>query len=404
MKKIISILVAVTLLAALFVGCGVRGNNTPSNQSANVPDTSAQVASPTEAQPGFTLEVPTVPALPTAPDIPTRVTKEEEVAINFVDALLHENYTEALELLSSFVYPNALVFTEDLKWALPRTDFRVLEYIDAESVQYQTSLDANGTVTVRLNDAQGGNETVKVRIEIPKDGDGTPKVNGNGEFYRVKYGFRTPSNVQVEIGGIPVDKSYITKKNSGKISMYTDWTVPVIGVQDKEVRIYCDNFDTTKTITPKSFSDQQNDEDCRVFPIYEDEDILMTVKNLWNDMYTAATVKDAKASDLYPFIAADADPDVAQNILDGCRSLDAEADQNLKMTQAVFRTDGSSFWADDHHLVVNFGYELTWDYHGGKSMKRLSSIILAKEADGWKVYRVTDSELFTWLNYFTSQW
>ena len=53
---------------------------------------------------------------------------------------------------------------------------------------------------------------------------------------------------------------------------------------------------------------------------------------------------------------------------------------------------------------MNFGYELTWDYHGGKSMKRLSSIILAKEDDGWKVYRVTDPELFTWLNYFTNQW
>lgn len=408
MKKLILILLAVTLLAALFVGCGSRGNSTPTHQpSANVPGSTAEVAAPSEPRPGSTQEAPTTSAsfpLPTEPDIPARITKEEETAVAFVDALLREEYSLALELLSSSVYPNALVFAEDLKWALPRTDYRVLEYIDADSVQYQTSLDANGTVTVRLTDAQGGSESVKVRTEIPKDGDGSPKVNGNGDFYRTKYSFRTPSNVQVEIGGVPVDKSYISKKNSGSISMYTDWTVPVIGVRDKELRIYCDNFDTTKTLTPKAFSDPQNDDDCRVFPMYEDEDILLTIKNLWNDMYAAAVARDAKASDLYPNIAADADPDVAQNILDGCRSLDAEPDQNLKMTQAVFRTDGSSFWADDHHLVVNFGYELTWDYHGGKSMKRLSSIILAKEDDGWRVYRVTDSELFTWLNYFTNQW
>ncbi len=408
MKKLISILLAVTLLAALFVGCSNRGNNTSTNQpSANVPGSTAETAAPSEPRPGSTQEAPTAPAsfsLPTEPDIPARVTKEEETAVAFVDALLREEYTSALELLSSSVYPNSLVFVEDLKWALPRTDYRVLEYIDADSVQYQTSLDTNGTVTVRLTDAQGGSESVKVRTEIPKDGDGSPRINGNGDFYRTKYSFRTPSGVQVEIGGVPVDKSYITKKNSGSISMYTDWTVPVIGVRDKEFRIYCDNFDTTKTLTPKAFSDPQNDDDCRVFPMYEDEDILLTIKKLWNDMYAAAMAKDAKASDLYPYIAADADPDVAQNILDGCRSLDAEPDQNLKMTQAVFRTDGSSFWADDHHLVVNFGYELTWDYHGGKSMKRLSSIILAKEGDGWKVYRVTDPELFTWLNYFTNQW
>ena len=408
MKKLISFLLAVTLLAALFVGCGSRGNGSPTNQpSANVPGSTAEAAAPSEPRPGSTQEAPTTPAsfsMPTEPVIPARITKEEETAVAFVDALLREEYTAALELLSSSVYPNALVFVEDLKWALPRTDYRVLEYIDADSVQYQTSLDANGTVTVRLTDAQGGSESVKVRTEIPKDGDGSPRINGNGDFYRTKCSFRTPSGVQVEIGGVPVDKSYITKKNSGSISMYTDWTVPVIGVRDKAVRIYCDNFDTTKTLTPKAFSDPQNDEDYRVFPMYEDEDILLTIKQLWNDMYAAAIAKDAKASDLYPYIAADADPDVAQNILDGCRSLDAEPDQNLKMTQAVFRTDGSSFWADDHHLVVNFGYELTWDYHGGKSMKRLSSIILAKGDDGWKVYRVTDSELFTWLNYFTSQW
>lgn len=389
MKKLISILLVVTLLAALFVGCGSRGNRSPTNQpGANVPGSTAEAAASSEPRPG----------------IPARITKEEETAVAFVDALLREEYSLALELLSSSVYPNALVFVEDLKWALPRTDYRVLEYIDADSVQYDTSLDAGGTVTVRLTDAQGGSESVKIRTEIPKDGDGSPRINGNGDFYRTKYSFRTPSGVQVEIGGVPVDKSYISKKNSGSISMYTDWTVPVIGVQDKAVRIYCDNFDTTKALTPKDFSDPQNDDDCRVFPMYEDEGILLTIKQLWNDMYAASIAKDAKASDLYPYIAADADPDVAQNTLDGCRSLDAEPDQNLKMTQAVFRTDGSSFWADDHHLVVNFGYELTWDYHGGKSMKRLSSIILAKEDDGWKVYRVTDPELFTWLNYFTNQW
>lgn len=284
MKKLISILLAVTLLAALFVGCSNRGNNTSTNHpGANVPGSTAEAAASSEPRPGSTQEAPTAPAsfsLPTEPDIPARVTKEEETAVAFVDALLREEYSVALELLSSSVYPNALVFVEDLKWALPRTDYRVLEYIDADSVQYATSLDAGGTVTVRLTDAQGGSESVKVRTEIPKDGDGSPRINGNGEFYRTKYSFRAPSGVQVEIDGVPVDKSYISKKNSGSISMYTDWTVPVIGVQDKAVRIYCDNFDTTKTVTPKAFSDPQNDEDCRVFPMYEDEGILLTIKQL----------------------------------------------------------------------------------------------------------------------------
>lgn len=74
------------------------------------------------------------------------------------------------------------------------------------------------------------------------------------------------------------------------------------------------------------------------------------------------------------------------------------------MTQAVFRTDGSTFWANDHCLVVNIGYELTWGSDGNRNMKRLSHIILAREDESWKVYRATDTSLFSFLNYFTSEW
>ena len=94
MKKLISILLAVTLLAALFVGCGSRGNNTSTNQpGANVPGSTAETAAPSESRPGSTQEAPTAPAslsLPTEPGIPARVTKEEETAVALVDALLAE--------------------------------------------------------------------------------------------------------------------------------------------------------------------------------------------------------------------------------------------------------------------------------------------------------------------------
>ncbi len=54
--------------------------------------------------------------------------------------------------------------------------------------------------------------------------------------------------------------------------------------------------------------------------------------------------------------------------------------------------------------MVNIAYELSWDYHGSKNMRRLSHIILAREGEAWKIYRVTDSGLFSSLNYFTSEW
>ena len=48
--------------------------------------------------------------------------------------------------------------------------------------------------------------------------------------------------------------------------------------------------------------------------------------------------------------------------------------------------------------------ELTWDFYGSNEMKRLSHIILALENGVWKVYRVTDGDLFSYTNYFTSEW
>ena len=229
MKKTITLLLAaVLLIAAVFSGCAPRSEPTNPEQSGTAQATTppAQTTQTVYPEPSLSEIAPTEISVP---DIPARLTKEEELVIGFVDALLRSDYGAALEKLSASVYPTALVFEEDLQWALPRTEYRALEYIDPESVEYSTSVDSGGTVTVHLRDAQGGNETLTVRTEIPKEGDGTPRVNGNGDFYRVSYSFRTPSNMQVEINGVPIDKSYITKKNSGKISMYTDWTVPVIG-------------------------------------------------------------------------------------------------------------------------------------------------------------------------------
>ena len=127
--------------------------------------------------------------------------------------------------------------------------------------------------------------------------------------------------------------------------------------------------------------------------------MLQTVRTLWQDMYALAQVPETKASDLYPYIAADAAPDTAQIILDAYRQLD---DKDIKMTQAVFRTGSVTFWTNDYCLAVNFGYELTWG--SSYDMRRKSSIILAREGETWKIYRVTDSGLFSSLNYFTSEW
>ena len=403
MKNTIPLLLMALLLLVSMSGCFLRVGPETTSTSASETKTPAISSSP-ETQPDLS-ELPSSEPIShetIAPVPPSRTSSEEQLAVRFVDTLLRKDYGAALTMLSSSVYPNSTVFEEDIQWALPRTDFKVLEGIDPDSAEYSTVLDHNGNVLVTVCDANGAEETVTVRTEVPREGDGIVLVNGSGEFYRTRFAFRTPGGVQVEIHGTPVDPSCITKKNTGSLGLYTDWLLPVIGIQDKTIRVYCDNFDASMSFTPIAWSDPQKDESCRFMPDDREEEVLLAVKSLWNSVYTAASANDAKPSDLYPYLASDADPDLAISIYEAVRSIDPDC-QNLKMSQAVFRADGECFWVTNRCLVVNFGYELTWDFYGVKDMRRKSHVILALEEDGWKLYRLTDSSLFSYTNSFTHE-
>ena len=397
MKKILSFLLSAVLLAVAFSSCARQNQGDRPTQPSATLLPSSTVAQAPDSTGGQSRETEAVK--PTDPAIPKRLSQEEELAIKFVTALHQKDYDTVLSLLSSSVYSDAPVFAEDIEWALPRTVFRVLKDLDAQTAEYSTVPDHSGNVLVTVRDTSGMEESVTVRTEIPTDGDGSPRVNGSGDFYRTKFSFRTPGNVQIEIGGIAIDKKYVKQKYSGSISMYTDWSIPYIGIKDKEIRIYSDCYDATLSFTPKAWSDPQQDGDVRFMPRYQEDDVLQTVRSIWQDMYALTQNPETQASDLYPYIAADAAPDTAQIILVAYRQL---VDKDIKMTQAVFRTDGTTFWTNDHCLAVNFGYELTWG--SSYNMRRLSSIILAREGQTWKIYRVTDSGLFSSLNYFTSEW
>ena len=64
-------------------------------------------------------------------------------------------------------------------------------------------------------------------------------------------------------------------------------------------------------------------------PGYQEEDVLQTVRTLWQDMYALAQNPETIASDLYAYIAEDAAPDTAQIILDAYRQLGGEDDKDI---------------------------------------------------------------------------
>ena len=187
MKKILSFLLSAVLLAVAFSSCARQNQgNRPAQPNAAV--SPAFTTAPTSGTAGGQNRE-TEAVEPTEPAIPKRLSQEEELAIKFVTALHQIDYDTVLSLLSSSVYSDAPVFAEDIEWALPRTVFRVLKDLDAQTAEYSTVPDHSGNVLVTVRDASGMEESVTVRTEIPTDGDGSPRVNGSGDFYRTKIFF-----------------------------------------------------------------------------------------------------------------------------------------------------------------------------------------------------------------------
>lgn len=415
MKKLIALILAIFCLTALFAGC----NKNP----AVDPQPSQQTPANTQPQtPNNTLTPDQSEQTTPATEAPTphvRVTKEEEVARDFIDALLKKDNERAISLFECNVDGGAeFVFPSDIEWALPRSDFKDLSYFDAASAEYTTTLNEySGAVDVTVKDAQGEQQTFTVKVKIPDGGDGTPMVDGTGQFYCKNFQLRTSGAADMEIEGVKAGPSMIKQRGAGKYALVNDWLFPVIGIAPKSMRLYCDSFDVTQTITPVSNNQiSADDNNYRFEADLTEEDAeaaLQGVVELWNTMYEAANADGANATALAPWIAVDAAPETANTLFEALTSLPAQypSERNHKLTQISYR-DGSAvpFWFSDGHVGINFNYELTWEtkygnsWESGKLMRRQSSLILAREDGAWKVFFVTDLPLFNYTNNMTRQW
>lgn len=398
MKKVFCIFLVILLVASLFVGCN-KGDNKdgsdpskPSNNQSQ--ETTANIGGSEE------LNKPTEPVVTESQETkPARQTKEEQIAVEFLKALMVKDYKTAIEKMSCSLTEDSYVFEDDIQFAIPRSDYKELEYFDPNTAEYATRVEYGGTVYVTIKDASGESQEFKVYTEIARENpDGTPTVNGSGKFYYESYMFRTPGGAKVEIDSKEVPDSLITTKNAGKLSIYSDYTIPYIGTKDKSIRIYSDLYDTVQEVTPKSHNSTDNDETCRLQPEYRDETILVDFAELLNNIFEAVEAEDSKVSDLYPYFATDVDLNVVQTVFDNIKK---EGEKDLHVNSVIFRPKNKSFWSTKDSIVLNFGYELQWTGWGTERMTRYSYIVLKQEEGTWKVYKVLDNELFTWFNEFT---
>ncbi|MBR4657298.1 MAG: hypothetical protein IKO68_12225 [Oscillospiraceae bacterium] len=427
-NRIVALILSVLCLASLFAGCAKKApapaaNETQSNQNPSI----TQEQSVSESVHGSEIihnsediggdtQSNAPDATESSPASHTRVTKEEQIAKRYVEALLNKNYEEALKCLASSIEPSSLVFTEDIEWALPRTEFKDLDYFDPETTEFNTSLGYGGMVSVSLKDGNGEHQTFSVATIVPASGDGTPFVDGRNSIYVESCTIRVPGNTNISINDVEIGSEMIKERRAGKYALSTDILFPIIGMKPKSLRIYCENHDSTRDFTPVAHNSIGTDDPLSFGPRYEDTDELHeTIMQLWQDMYSAVGEPESDISTLNPFIASDAAPDTAKTAYDSLISLRNSSpakQRDHRITQVVNRQDvqKQAGWLSDHVIGINFGYELTWTTTFGSAwdetdtMRRYSSIILAKEDGEWKLYMITDNNLFGYTNSMTHNW
>ena len=77
------------------------------------------------------------------------------------------------------------------------------------------------------------------------------------------------------------------------------------------------------------------------------------------------------------------------------------------MEKVLINSDADTSYLTDSIILVNFKYELHWRYilaNRNQQSRRLSNMLIEKTKDGYKIYEIGDTKLFTYANSFTKEW
>ena len=394
MKKCISLLLIAVMCSFVIVGCGNKGTG-PNGVDAVSGTSKAAESSNSSGS-----------------------SSSEDVAVEFVNSLMSADYKTALDCLGLEEGKSFLV-EDDIDFYLPRSsyacvsDLKTTEGIKVVASDYKKSSNSSATVTVTfVNDEGNAVNSVPVKTALNDENKWVVEAD---EFYNTNYSFRTAGgNVDLVVNGIKVSEDLCSNTSAGDTGLSKEYTLPYVGKKTINVKLSCDNY-TYDTELSTSSNNEIGDDD-KAFYILKDAEqteVFTAVKDIWNSLYSDFK-KGNKPTDELNYIAKYADPDICSQIWDGFKSMqsgfaggDSLRNVNFNLTKVKSRSDGDTFWVTDNKMVVNFDYELTWEYlltHSIYSTKRHSNILLSKEDDDFKIYTLIDTGLFTESNNFTQEW
>lgn len=395
-RNAVSILSAAVLASSSFVGCGSQPQ--VQEQSSASADSSSS-ASVDENTP-------------------------ERISAVFVESLISADFDKALACLG-LEEGKSFVTAEDIEFSFPRSTFSDLQDFNLEEYQVQVQEDENanpesGTCVVDIikndSDDESGQSTAEASVTVySKLSDDNKWIVDAEEFYYTNYTFRTAGgDVDVLVNGIEVTDELCTNNAAGSTGLGREFTLPYVGKKEIEVDLSCDNYEYSTTLVTSS-NNEVTEEDKAYYGLSTEEQTKCAdfVKSTWNDICESYE-NNGKSTDVLNYLSSDADSDICNQIWDGLKTchkngtaVESDRDDNFKLTQCKSSSGADELWMTDDKVLFNFDYELTWEYmliNDMRSMKRQSNIILEKEGDNFKIYQLTDSDLFAMNSQFTNQW
>lgn len=328
--------------------------------------------------------------------------KPENVAMGFVKALATNEYSVAISALN--INNSPFVFAEDIIFGLPRSNYS--EIVDHAGVEVYLSVKnseinrSSGYATVTI-DMIGNEDKILDSFDLYLIlSDENKWLVEDTSFYLEDYYLLIAGNTALSIEDVTVADEYCCGEG-GYNNMMDLYKIPAIGKAEKHFSISCDKYETSVEEMPTYNTDK---EPLRINETLKDEkltEVLNAVKTIWNSFYTDY-VNDVSISDMTKYFDESVDTEVIKTCCDGFQNLIDSAstftNKDHNITQIQLREGETCFYITDDVIVANIQYQLDWIWDwsigGPQNCRRLSHILLGDTDDGYKIFYVSDMDLF----------
>lgn len=324
----------------------------------------------------------------------------KKMAVDYVESMTKGDYARAFKYI--YLPQDAFVNKGDFEEYIKNNS----SYKDIEGKHISEIVDnEDNTFKISVSDSKGN--ITRFEISILDRTVNDYRVD-ESDIFVTDYVMNVPSNTDLYIDDILVDKSMITRKTNNE-DMYV---LSAIAGTNKKIKLKNSISEKEIEIVPSS----ENDGTHYKLELNNDElknKAYAFIKNTWNAMYSEYT-KGSKMSVVKKYFDEDVmDSEIKLYYKTGFDKMKKGRTNigeynNYSLTKIIDNKDDPNMVLSDELIKLNFGYTLKWrwKYRGANSavrmsMNRYSSVTLKVVGDSFLIHDVEDSGLFNYASQYT---